>query len=278
MIKLNSVLAAILLSLLTAARAYADMASRPQSSIGFNETPELSLTLAAVLFAGAIVTAGLWLRRRQAKKAPLVNGLLLSTSIVLLLSSFCQLNSGLPSHFFEKAIATTSAKKWPKAYTATFELRAEGGGDPEVFTYKQYSNGYGLVRCGAQDGSSDRVVYDFVRRQSMYTEAKTKTYRINREFAPPPFDQASALAANLEPRGTRNIDGHPCHGWLQVGSDRDRWTNTETWIGDDTQCEVESITKRIVTINMTVKLKAYSAESPDPALFQTPQGYTLKSD
>jgi hypothetical protein len=264
--------AATLLALTIATQAYADMSAPPS----FDHTPAFPLTLAGVFFACAISTAGIWFLRRRAGKAPLAGRLLLSSAVVFSIVSFLCLGAGLPRYFFEKAISSTTAKKWPKAYTATFECSMPRGPKPEVTVYKQYSNGQGLLRRDFQDGSNDRVVFDFVRQQSMYTAASTKTYGINTIFAPPPFDQASALAADWEPRDARNIDGHPCHGWLQVGSGSDKWTNTETWIGDDTQCEVESTTKRIQSIEQTTKLKAYKAENPDPVLFQPPQGYTLK--
>jgi hypothetical protein len=271
----RSWMATTLLSLTIAPRAYADMPA-PALPQSFDQTSAFSLTLAAVFFACAISTAGLWFLRNRASKPPLIIRLLLSATVVLLIAFLFQLNSGLPSDFVYNALATESAAKWPKAYTATFECRTEDY-STHVTEYKQYSNGQGLVSCGFEDGSNDRCVYDLVRHQIISIHAGKKTYTIGRSYSPLLFDQASALAAKLQPTGVRNIDGHPCHGWLQVGTEGDRWSNIETWIGDDTQCEVECTTKRINTVTKRIKLKKYSAEkSPEPVFFQPPQGYTLK--
>jgi hypothetical protein len=76
--------------------------------------------------------------------------------------------------------------------------------------------------------------------------------------------RAEGLTKGGEALGSKNINGHNCHGWRAAG--------TEIWFDDDYGCEV------LVTVGgLTTTLTQFSAQPPDPSVFQPPPGYTQAS-
>lgn len=86
-----------------------------------------------------------------------------------------------------------------------------------------------------------------------------------RRFARPtdPLYMRARMTApgNSKPLGTKTINGHPCHGWKGE-------SGGEVWIDDDYGCFVQA-TMGDVTTTMT----SFSANPPEPSLFQPPPGY-----
>jgi len=71
-------------------------------------------------------------------------------------------------------------------------------------------------------------------------------------------------ASNSESLGTKAIDGHNCHGWRASG--------TEIWFDDDYGCPVV-----VNSGGTTTTMIQFSAQAPDPLLFQPPTGYVEQS-
>jgi hypothetical protein len=71
---------------------------------------------------------------------------------------------------------------------------------------------------------------------------------------------AESMAKGGEALGSKNINGHRCHGWRTAG--------TEVWFDDDYGCEV------VATVGgLTTTMTQFSPQAPDPSVFRPPPGY-----
>jgi hypothetical protein len=95
-------------------------------------------------------------------------------------------------------------------------------------------------------------VNKYVRRPSLPTDTLVMRVR------------AENMSKGGEALGAKNISGHQCHGWRAAG--------TEIWFDDDYGCEVLVKVGSLVTT-----LTQFSAQPPNPSVFQPPPGYTQVS-
>jgi hypothetical protein len=147
-----------------------------------------------------------------------------------------------------------------KAYQATYSC-------PGNFAYQTshiYRDGAGHIRIDIS-GQGPTVVHvldqktnetiawaegvkKYVRRPSLPTDPLVMRVR------------AESMAKGGEALGGKIISGHKCHGWRAAG--------TEVWFDDDYGCEVLATAG-----GLTTTLTQFSAQAPDPSVFQPPPGY-----
>jgi hypothetical protein len=110
--------------------------------------------------------------------------------------------------------------------------------------------------------------------------------------APPPVSQRPAQPMPVQPRqeieklGTKTINGFEAEGTRRTriipagseGNDRPIAVTSETWISPEFKMLVMSIDDDPRSWTTTMDLTDFERGEPDPALFQVPEGYTVKEE
>lgn len=161
----------------------------------------------------------------------------------------------------------TAGRVFPalKAYQATYS-------SPQNFLYHTshfYSDGKGHVRM---DIEGEGVTPTAVNVLDLNTNETTVWAGGANEFARRPSRPTDPLVmqmsmsklptTNAQALGEKTIDGHKCHGW------KSETFGNEVWFDDDYGCPVLATSG-----NVTTTLVNFSAQTPDPSLFQPPAGY-----
>jgi hypothetical protein len=79
--------------------------------------------------------------------------------------------------------------------------------------------------------------------------------------------------AGVEAKGTRSTQTIPTG---QQGNDRPLTIVTESWVSQEYKVELLSIRDDPRTGRQTTEVTDFQPGEPDPALFQVPQGYTIR--
>jgi len=82
-------------------------------------------------------------------------------------------------------------------------------------------------------------------------------------------DESSVKQLGGKSLGTKVVNGHPCHGFEYTTAG----AKTETWIGDDCKCVVQSTTNS--TAGKSVMELKSVAGKPSDDLFKVPAGYKV---
>ena len=167
------------------------------------------------------------------------------------------------------SVLPANALDFPKkAYDATYNYSAPTG----THTMRMVSDGKGKMRTETNTGGMKVVVItDYLKEKSTTLLENQKKYMVQSIAGQPGsvYDDTTAKKNKAESLGTKVVNGHPSKGWKYNVSG----SNTEVWIGNDTQCVVQSVTDSKVG-KMTMKLTSYKAGAPAAAAFEIPSGYT----
>jgi len=184
-------------------------------------------------------------------------------SIVALVSILLSACGNTTTEKTSTSSSSTEAPVASKPYQATYS-------SPGNFAYQTqhfYRDGAGRTRMDISGQGPVIVnIYDPTTNETiMWTEGDNRfvkrpatpmdplVMRMHAEAAPKTSKDAQDL-------GEKSINGHNCHGWKAGG--------TEIWFDNDYGCPV--------TVNSggtIVTLTQFSAQAPDPSLFQPPPGY-----
>jgi len=170
------------------------------------------------------------------------------------------------------SIPSALALEGPKfTFEATYDVTGTGG----HYTMRQASDGneHMLNETTMADGSKSISIYDYPNKQITVFRPGTKEAMrspMNDVGASFSFDADSMKKSGFTSLGTKEFDGHPCHGWeTSAGGTKD-----QQWIGDDTKYLVHSVT---ITgpYQITMALKQWSTQSPAASEFQIPPQYKI---
>lgn len=130
----------------------------------------------------------------------------------------------------------------------------------------QYFDGVGRLRIETGGkGSIPKMVtvYDCNRKEVLsWTDGSgryTRRTMTEQDFT---TAQRPVTTSGAQPVGTKEIDGHKCHGWRTVTANG---LVCETWIDDEFGCMIESTTG-----GATIELSEFSTEPPAALLFEVP--------
>ena len=159
--------------------------------------------------------------------------------------------------------SATGGSQGSRAYQATYS-------SPDNFAYHTehfYSDGAGHLRIDISgEGITPTVVnvLDLNKNETIAWAAGVNKY-VRRPSQPTdPLVmrvQMEKLPKDGEQLGARIISGHRCHGWRGMAG-------TEVWFDDEYGCPILATSGGITT-----SITAFSAQAPDPSIFEPPVGY-----
>lgn len=154
-----------------------------------------------------------------------------------------------------------------KSFKAIYECTSTGSA-----TNKQtwQSNGKGKVRI-TTDKSVGATIVDFDKDTVVTLLPQTKTAS-EAKLDTPWISHASEEQMQSTDLGTKDVDGHPCHGWQVKANGND----AEYWLGEDTGCYVRVTVRKADHLATTMKLVDYSVGPQDPSGFQVPTDFILQ--
>lgn len=164
-----------------------------------------------------------------------------------------------------------SAGTWQnRTYDATFNMSTPS--TKGSFRIAADGRGHSIVDSKVSQGHSLMIVDAPNKTTYMISEARGRKMAMKM-----PYKEASKYATTQEdvrrrngiPLGVKVIAGHPCHGYKYT----DRETGvTETWIGDDIDFMVETITNAPGEGQTRLTLQTYSPTAPSASVFAMPAG------
>lgn len=163
-----------------------------------------------------------------------------------------------------------------KVFDATYDLVNPSTG---AATMRMASDGKGHMRTETTTkGSKFISIADYPKLESLtILEAQKMAMRSklsNDSYqGSEPEDMKKRNAKDL---GSKVVAGHPCHGWEYTTKQGATSSTTETWIGNDIGCLVQSTTT-LPQGKSVMTLKTYSAKAPDIIFFSMtpPAGYKV---
>src|SRR5277367_3379400 len=194
---------------------------------------------------------------------PTLKGLTVVALVSILLSACGSTTSEKSASSSTPATTGTTGKPYQATYSS-----------PGNFAYQTsrfYRDPSGLVRMDISgQGPTIVNIFDPNTNETIgWTDGENKFMRRPSQPMDPLVMRLHAesmpkTAKDAEALGAKVIDGHNCHGWRASG--------TEIWFDDDYGCPV-----LVNSGGTTTKLIQFSAQAPDPLLFQTPTGYVQVS-
>lgn len=158
--------------------------------------------------------------------------------------------------------------QYPKqVFDATYDLKSAAGDS----VMRMASDGKGhMLTVTTANGMKTRSITDYPKMESVTIMDAAKTVVRTKLKGSPAVssDPESMAKSGAKAIGTKNIDGHNCHGWE---SDKNG-TKTTTWIGDDTHYVVHSDTVA-AKYTSTMSLKSWSTKGPSADDLKVPAGY-----
>lgn len=175
---------------------------------------------------------------------------------------------------FLMAPQVLAAGTWQnRTYDATFSMYSPS--TQGSFRIAADGRGHSIVDSKVTQGHSLMIVDAPNKTTFMITEAQGHKMAMKM-----PYKEASKYATTSEdirrrngvPLGTKVIAGHPCHGYKY----NDRETGvTETWLGDDIDFMVETITNAPTEGQTKLTLQTFSASAPPAGTFTLPAGVKI---
>lgn len=170
--------------------------------------------------------------------------------------------------------SAANAEQYPtKAYDCVYELVQPTGTSVTTHTI---TDGKGHLRTESTTSGMKTVMLMDYPNSHMLTLMETQKMAMKAKIPPNSYngynDEDLRTKNHAKDLGTKEVAGHPCHGWgySSAGS------STEVWMGNDIGVFVQSTT--VVGGKKTVQtLKSYSGKTPDAALFSmdVPAGFKV---
>jgi outer membrane lipoprotein-sorting protein len=173
-------------------------------------------------------------------------------------------------------VAALAADYPKKIYDATYDIVNASTGKA---TMRMVSDGKGHVRTETTMPNSKFItIADYPKLESM-TILEAQKMVMKGKLSAESYQGSEPdemKKKNAKDLGSKVVAGHPCHGYEYTTKQGAYTSTTETWIGNDMGCFVQSTTTTPQGKSVTT-LKSFSTKAPDVTLFSMtpPAGYKV---
>ncbi len=173
-------------------------------------------------------------------------------------------------------VAAVAADYPKKIFDATYDVVNPSSGKA---TLRMISDGKGHMRTETTMPNSKFItIADYPKLESM-TILEAQKMVMKSKLSADSYqgsEPEEMKKKNAKDLGSKVVVGHPCHGYEYTTKQGAFNSSTETWIGNDIGCFVQSTTSTPQGKSVTT-LKTFSAKAPDVTLFSMtpPEGYKV---